>query len=155
MPLIRKLLYVLLLMVFLTHCKSTSKKESNDSSIELIDATMQPWTAGIKQAGSGVEYAFNIKVQEEGISFDSAWVNGERLYLKVLKDGKIISNDQSQISVGDELKLRCSGSDKIESPISAPRKLEENQALIRYAQGNKKSYFKISEIKELERSQRQ
>lgn len=141
-----KILFPLFLFA-LVSCKSTKINSDSGSSFEIMQAYAKPWVAGIKDGGSGIEYTFVLKVGTiEKINFGFVWVNNQKLSSKIVRDNKILPN-QELISSGDEIKVRCSGEKKVDTIIQPPKLIENDQALIGYyVNGESIKYVVVDKI---------
>lgn len=151
-----KITLVSFCILLFSSCMSSKTSNKNEVPFTLLKATSENWRAGIKQGGSGIEYSFVLKVNEiKNISFDSVWVNDQRLSVKIVRNGKIVV-DHSQIVSGDNIKIRCSGNDDSTEKIASPKKLKENTVLFRYISNkNDFNYYLVENIVKTKSTPRQ
>lgn len=147
-------LSILSSLSLLLGCKS-SKPVSTNSEIpfQIHEAYSKTWVAGVKQGGSGIEYTFEIELGEiEKINFGEIWVNNQKLSSKIVKDNKIVQ-DQNLLLTNDHVKLRCSGERTVDATIKTPIPLEEGQAIISYSLAGNTTQYLLVETIELRKSE--
>lgn len=140
----KKVLFILFIFSMIGFSFAQTK-----SPIAIKEASFQNWIAGIQGGGSGTNFVVDFK---NGLSKK---VVLRKLYFKnqVALPVKV-SNCEYQFSfVGDtnfEQGNETNGKQSSKKVVSAPLKINDNQALLEYTYLGKKRFFKITKITEKE-----
>jgi hypothetical protein len=83
--------------------RNLSEVENCQPYFELLQATSQEWIAGVRGGGRGVNYSVRLKlITDKQIIFDSMWIAGKQLLIKIpelLKDSTTKSRTNSVITL--------------------------------------------------------
>ena len=127
--------------------------------LELLHATSQEWIAGVRGGGRGINYKLRIKIKtDKKVEFDSIWVAGKKLNIKLEEEGqyaelKLSKNYVVTLLASDYMntpgKTGIKEEEKVSSsPVSsASASIEyKGAALLRYMVDGSVKYFEVPDI---------
>jgi len=123
--------------------------------LQFMRATSQEWLAGVRGGGRGIKYDVRVKITtDKKVAFDSMWVSGKKLSIKVaelLKDPEFRFSNNYEISLvasfylepsnknqGKEEYKSISTSDTIKAPLEY-----KGAALIKYSVADSIKYLEV------------
>ncbi|WP_394747945.1 hypothetical protein [Spongiimicrobium salis] len=149
----------IVLMMGLSSCASQKKLETA-APFKMGSASSQAWTGGVESSGSG--YTLKVAMEElsPNVEFRDIYFRGQiglvemeevdgKMYCKaklIKKAGKpdIISHKDAAKEAGNQPPALNTSVKK-----QFPFEVNKDEAVLRYTEGNKTRYIKISNIKEL------
>ncbi|WP_114777543.1 hypothetical protein [Botryobacter ruber] len=132
-------------------------KQQQAAPFTLLEAGMQEQRSGVHGGGSSQDFTFKVLVTtDDKIVFDSVWVEGQMLGLRIEKEGHLLGKNE-RIAKNDILILHASsfipsepGSSTLPEPVkSEPPVKFTGKALIRYYHADKPGHFTVTAIREL------
>ena len=153
-------IYITIVLVMgLSSCASQKKLETN-APFKMGAASSEAWTGGVAASGSGYTLKIAMDQLAPTVELQDIYYRGQvgtvemeevdgKMYCKAklaTKAGKpdIISHKDGTKEAGNQPPALNAATKK-----TFPFELEANEAVLRYKEGNKTRYLKISNIKEL------
>ena len=145
-----KYIFILLTVTQASNCHQPSGKTKKE--IKFHYATSQIWVGGNMGSGKGTNYQFFLSPVDTSYQFDSAWVNGYRLPVKI----------NSELSTTDTLVLDAAaffadsgpqapeGNKKKKGPDEALKPCcADSKVVLRYFLNGNKFFISTTELKPL------
>jgi len=133
---------------------SSQKKLQEKAPVELEQVYCQPWVAGVKGGGSGLNIFIPVKVMpRDNVVIDSVYFRGKVAKLETKPQNPTLYIGRFQTTRNKKKDIIMSGDGnaeygneipKISKPI--PFELKKNECVISYKTADKTEYFKIVNI---------
>lgn len=116
----------------------------------------QSWVGGIQGAGSGINIFIPVEaIPEKNIVMDSVYFRGRSAKLEMKPQNKTLFIGRFATNFNRPKDIIMSKDGKAEygntlpnTPEKMPFELENNECVVSYVDGDKKKYFKISDVVE-------
>jgi hypothetical protein len=135
-----------------TASKSDSAPPISDTTsyFNLLNATSEPWVAGIRGGGSGIEHSFQIFVtSDEKLIFEKVWMKENVFDVFVSKNQEAITSDPVQYTKNEVITVRVSEFQSVNNEKILPPIQYDGEALIGFKANGQQKYFIVKEIKKL------
>lgn len=134
----------------LTQTDSTSVISDSSTYFNLLNATSEPWVAGIRGGGSGIEHAFQIFItSDEKLIFEKVWMKENVFDVFVSKNQDATTSDPVQYTKNELITVRVSEFQSVNAEKILPPVPFEGEALIGFKANGQQKYFVVKEIKKL------
>jgi hypothetical protein len=124
-------------MIGVLNCANKIKFTKN-APIDSEEAYVQSWNGGIQEAGSGIN--IYIKTIDQSIRLDSVYFRG--------KSAKLVSSSKNSLLYKGSFKNENKTLKSLSKSNRIRFNLKDNEAVVRYTEGQHTFYFKIANIKE-------
>lgn len=146
------LLSVIMLIAF-SSCSSSQKLEQKTPFI-VQKPIAQNWYGGRPESGNGIKVSFTVKNMPEGVSLDSLYFRGMKAAITTESTSDavtcvanfVIKPDQKSDMVMHSDPKKEFGNTIPKPKHKIPFKLKEDEAVLKYIEGNTEKFFKISGI---------
>jgi hypothetical protein len=148
-----------ILLIISTLACGPGQVKQQSRYLEVLGATSQEWVAGVRGGGRGVNYRLRIKIRTNNlITFDSIWLAGKRLPVKLepagkASDLKAAKNDVVTLLASDftgrpgRMGSRTEDSTPIPPAASVKAPIAyEGAALVKYSVGGSVQYLPVPGI---------
>jgi len=126
-------------------CTSQKKLETNNIPFEIGQSSVQNWSGGREESGSGAELKIIISEVLEGMSFEKVYFRGLALNCELKKEEGL----PTIVASFKRDELTNTNVDKDGEEIQKTFELQPNQAILAYKRAGEKTKFtKIDNIKE-------
>ncbi|MBL0343183.1 MAG: hypothetical protein IPP71_21360 [Bacteroidetes bacterium] len=160
-----KLIGFFTMFLFIISCMSNKHNVKNDavsksnptpvisdttSYFNLLNATSEPWVAGIRGGGSGIEHSFQIFIiSDQKLIFEKVWMKDNVFEVFVSKNQNAITSDPVQYTKNEVITVRVSEFQRVNAEKILPPLQYEGEALIGFKVNGQQKYFIVKEIKKL------
>jgi hypothetical protein len=146
--------FFFIISLLFSHCSSTQKIDAQPP-VTIIEAQAQSWVAGVRGGGSGTNVFITFS---DAIAVDSLYYQGKVAKLLPVQDAtkvKYIARFSSRKNTHDDLVMHSEPSKEYGNsvvgipPKTFPFELKKDEAMVSYKKGNKKRFFKVTNIVQL------